>query len=117
MDLTLDPNTHDLAVTNYDLSLNAGLPLIQQRLKQSLWFFLGEWYLDITDGVPYYENVLVKAPVQLTLESTFKQAILDTPGVLELTKFDLEYTNATRQLALDFQVNSFYGSTELSEVI
>lgn len=117
MDLALDPATYDLAVTNYDLSLNTGLPLMQQRLKQSLWFFLGEWYLDITDGVPYYQNILVKAPVQLTVESTLKAAILDTPGVLELTKFNVTYTNAPRQLALEFETSTLYGSAQISEVI
>ncbi len=117
MDLTLNTQTHDLEVNSYDLSLNTGLPLMQQRLRQSLWFFLGEWYLDVTDGVPYYQDVLIKAPVQLTLESTFKQAILETPGVLNLEKFELEYTNATRELALDFEAQTFYGNTAISEVI
>lgn len=117
MDLQLNSVTHDLQVVNYDLKLNTGNALVQQRLKQSLWFFLGEWYLDITDGVPYYRDILVKAPVQITVESILKSTILETPDVLELTQFDLDYTNAPRELGLNFTVKTTFGSITLSEVL
>lgn len=117
MDLKLNRETHDLAVDNYDLSINTGKELVEQRLKQSLWFFLGEWYLDITDGVPYYRDILIKAPIQITVESVLKSTILRTPGVLELTKFLLEYENDTRSLELNFGVLSTFGNIEISEVL
>ncbi len=115
MDLQLNNETHDLQVINYDLALNTGNALVQQRLKQSLWFFLGEWYLDVTDGVPYYQDILVKAPVQITVESILKSTILETPDVLELTNFDLTYENDTRQLFLDFTVTTTFGTVTISE--
>lgn len=113
--MQLNNDTHDLQVVNYDLALNTGNALVQQRLKQSLWFFLGEWYLDVTDGVPYYQDILVKAPVQITVESILKSTILETPDVLELTQFDLTYENDTRRLFLDFTVNTTFGSVTINE--
>jgi len=117
MDLQLDTQSHDLIVANYDLQLNTGLSLVQQRLKQSLIFFLGEWYLDVTDGVPYYQDILIKSPVRITVESILKTTIIETPGVLELTSFELEYTPASRELHLDFRVKTEFGDLELSEVL
>lgn len=115
MDLQLDDN-HDLEVVDYDLRLQTGLPLMQQRLRQSLWFFLGEWYLDVTDGVPYYEEILIKNPAQTTVESIFKATILETPGVLELESFDIEYTNADRNFSLAFRTKTEDGTLETNEV-
>lgn len=115
MDLKLNEITHDLEVVNYDLALNNGNELVRQRLKQSLWFFLGEWYLDVTDGVPYYRDIFIKSPVQITVESILKTTILETPDVLELTEFSLEYENTTRQLSLTFTVKTTFGTLTMSE--
>ncbi|MBC3540666.1 hypothetical protein ACFSC6_12310 [Rufibacter sediminis] len=113
----LDPVSHDLVVTHYDLSLADGIPLMQQRLKQSLLFFMGEWYLDVTDGVPYYQYILKKAPDRNTVESMFKATILETPGVTELVAFNLSYDNPIRSLYIDFKVKTIYGMVSMSEEI
>lgn len=117
MDLALNRTTHDLYIQDYDLFLIDGLSLMQQRIKQSLWFFLGEWYLDITDGVPYFQSILVKAPDQVTVEGIIKQAILETPDVLELTRFEIEYENAIRKLFISFDCKTSAGGVSISENI
>lgn len=115
MDIELNRTTHDLQLKNYDLQLLEEAPLVQQRLKQSLLFFLGEWYLDITDGVPYYQEILIKAPIQVTVESILKNTILETPDVQSLERFELEYDNQNRAISLDFAVSTPYGNIEISE--
>lgn len=117
MDLKLDFQTHDLIIDGYDLSLQFEIDLMRQRLKQSLLFFQGEWYLDITDGVPYYQEILKKAPDQITVESVLKQAIMETPEVTKLLAFKIEYSNPIRKLTLTFQVETIYGTLSLSEVL
>lgn len=115
MDLMLDYQTHDIVIERYDLQLQYGVDLMRQRLKQSLLFFMGEWYLDITDGVPYYQEILKKGPDQITVESVLKQAIIETPEVTKLLSFDPQYTNAGRLYRLDFKVDTVYGTTSFSE--
>ncbi len=116
-DLLLNRTTHDLELVNYDLSLTDSLPLMQQRLKQSLIFFLGEWFLDETDGVPYYRDILIKSPDRITVESAFKAAILETPGVLELLEFNITYENPVRSLFIAFKVKTIFGNVNFNEVL
>jgi len=81
-----------------------GTDLVRQRLKQRYWFFSGEWYLNTTEGVPYYADILVKNPVRALVESVLKAVAVNTPGVNALSAFDINYATATRQLSVDLKV-------------
>jgi hypothetical protein len=102
-DLQLDDNG-DILVTNDALTLVDGDAAIRQHLTIRLRFFLGEWFLDSRLGVPYFGSVLVKNPNLVLVRGIMRQAILSTPGVASLERFDFTYTNATRKMELDFTV-------------
>lgn len=102
IDLKLVPQTNDLQFTTFDFSLVDGLEQIAQNLAIRLRFFLGEWYLNITEGVPYYEFILIKNPIQIQVESILKQEILDTKDVLELTGFTSSFDKAKRIFSVRF---------------
>ncbi|MFY1894735.1 hypothetical protein ACOTCN_12180 [Achromobacter xylosoxidans] len=69
IDLALSDN-HDLAL---DLvgraSLIDGAAKVAQQIKVTLLAFLGEWFLDTSFGVPYFEEVLVKTPTRVEVQS------------------------------------------------
>lgn len=113
MDLALDTQTHDLLITDGDLSVMSNDGSIRQNLKQRLLLFLGEWFLDTTQGVPYYQYILVKNPNLDLVEATFKDVILSTPGILELDTFEFGYTAGTRQLQIGLQAKSTQGDISL----
>lgn len=102
-DIKLDPMTHDVSIENYKLVLLEGVELIEQRLRQRLKFFRGEWYLDTSQGVPYFQEILRKGISRARVESALKQAIVTTPGVLELVRFEMDYDPALRELRLNFR--------------
>ncbi len=118
-DLLLDTSTHDLKVTGFDLSLVTGIDYIVQKLKIRLLFFLREWFLDTTEGVPYYDDILVKNPnVVPNIDTILKAHILETPGVNELTSYESDYDNALRKLTVTFQCRTDEGDTGIiSETI
>ena len=103
-DLLLDRETHDIVVRRYDLQLVRDVDLIAQNIKQRLWLFLGEWYLNRNAGVPYFQEILVKGPNQTRVESIFKATIVETRGVLDLLEFGLEYDPQRRRLSVNFTV-------------
>jgi hypothetical protein len=113
MDLKLNTQTHDLLVTDGDLQVFSDNGAIRQNLKQRLLFFLGEWFLDTSQGVPYYQFILVKNPNLDLVESTLKDVVLSTTGILELDTFQLDYTRGTRQLQVSLQAKSTEGDISL----
>lgn len=112
LDLAIN-NDGDLEVKNYDLQVVDSLDQTIQELIIRLRFFLGEWFLDIEAGIPYYQDFFVKAPNQIRIESILKNEILDTPGILELTSFKTEFDDPIRQYSVEFGATADEGNFEL----
>lgn len=105
-DLLLDRQTHDLKFVDGDLVLSAD---VAQAVKVRTLFFEGEWFLDRSAGIPYFAEVFVK-PVNLDLVATlFRDAIVNTPGVLGLTRFVSGYQPDTRTFTLDWAASTDEG--------
>lgn len=113
MDFKLDDN-NDLVIENNNLVLIDGADFVKQLLKERLQTFLGEWFLDIEIGIPYFQDILKKNVSLNTIANIFKNEILQTPGVIELEKFDLDYNENTRELSLSFAVRSLDGSITIN---
>lgn len=116
-DILLGELSHDLEIgDNFDLSFVRGAEYFAQKLKIRLWFFLGEWFLDTAEGTPWFQSVLVKNPNLALVGTLLKSRILETPGVLSLVSFELEFDRGLRNLAVSFQAKTESGMVELSEV-
>ena len=75
-------------------------------------FFLGEWFLDTTIGIPWMQMIFVKGVAASLIEAVFKEAILNTEGVTSLEKFDpLDYEPSTRELTVNFTVRTVNSET------
>jgi hypothetical protein len=79
--------------------------------------FRGEWFLNALKGVPYYQEILTKAPNFAAVDSILKREILQTSGIIELEKFELDYDETTRALTLAFTAKSTDGVIEFNEDI
>lgn len=106
----------NFTIVDNDLIFVDGADEVVQMLRQELRFFFTEWFLDLNQGVPYYEEITVKNPNLQRLAAIFKDKILSIPGVLELISFDLTYENP-RELHLSFQVRSTDGIITFNEVL
>lgn len=109
-DIKLSTLTNDLEVTNGDLDIILMDGAIRQSLLQRLRLFLGEWFLDTSHGVPYFQSILVKNPNLDLIQATIKNVVLSTPGITELLTFEFDYNNATRVLSVSFDARSTNGT-------
>lgn len=101
MDIKADAS-NDLVLTDGALTLVDDDAAIAQHLRIRLRFFKGENFLDPSEGVPYYERVLIKNPSIVLITSLFKRIIRETPGIVEILTFAVGYDPATRSLSLSF---------------
>lgn len=96
-DLTLDPAT-------LDFSTVSGADYLPVRIKQRLLTFQGEWWLDPSLGVPYYESILGQTQPDLNaIRNIFIDAILDVVGVASISSLSVGFDNATRIFSLSFE--------------
>lgn len=99
----------DLAIKNSDLQLTTSDDAVRQHLQQRLRTFLGEWFLDLDVGVPYFQDILVKNPNINQIDGILKQKILTTPGVVELLSFTMNFDQSARSLSIEFEYTFYSG--------
>lgn len=110
LDLALDPDTMAPFVVDGDLALiEEQIDQTAQALRLELKLVAGEWFLDTTRGVDYFETVFVKGTQQARVESEFRDRILSVDGVRSLKTFQADFDPATRRFRLRFSVDSIAG--------
>lgn len=112
IDLQITGISNDLVIQDGDLVLIDGDEQIRQAILQNLQTFAGEWFLNTSIGIPYFQNIFVKNPNLDLIQLIFQNVIMGTPGVAQLNNFTFDYDNATRSLSI-----SFIGVTSNGQVI
>jgi hypothetical protein len=85
---------------------------VAQRLKITLQTFLGEWFLNTTVGVPYFEAIFGKVKSKSSIDLLLQEKILADPGVIEMVSFESELDNSKRVYSMDFRVRTSEGVTD-----
>ena len=114
-DIALDETTGDLLLKDFDLQLVEDQDQIAQNLAIRLRFILGEWFLDITAGVSYYQDFFIKSPNQIRIESVLKQEILNTKGVTQILSFTSNFDSQRRIYSVTFSVSTAQGQITLTQ--
>lgn len=78
-----------------------GVEYIVQLVKCRLTTILGEWDLDESIGIDWFNIMGANADLSI-IQGIVTQTIRDTRGVDSLTSIDLNVDRATRKLTIDF---------------
>lgn len=116
-DLALDTSTWDLDISNGDLYLLDSQETVRQLLRQRLSMFLGEWFLDSSLGVPYFEDILKKGASLEIVDSILKTTVLETVGIEDLEEFFLDFEPVDRTFTVTFKARTREGVIDFSEEI
>ena len=72
---------------------------VSTRLKM----FYGEYFLDVYDGTPWFQEILGKTPQDIA-EINVKHRILTAPGVVTITRFNLSLEAVQRNMIVDVDI-------------
>lgn len=103
--------SHDLDLCR--LTLVDGAQRVRQQIEITLLTFLGEWFLDTEHGVPYFEQILKKAPNRAAAEAVIRAKVKDVPGVVSVSEMRLLLDSPARRFAVRAKVQTDEGLVEI----
>lgn len=81
---------------------------VGQSVKTRLLLWLGEWFLDIDQGTPYMQGILGKYSQEVA-DTTIKDRVLDTTGVVDIQNYESLKDADNRSLSVRFDLDTIYG--------
>ena len=116
-DIALNTKTHDISIDSGNMRLIDDKERIAQQLRITLWEWLGEWFLDARDGVPYREYILIKNPNMKHIRQVLSEHIMKVEGVNRIDELNLNYDPKNRTLIVDFSIDTDDGQIVRTEVL
>lgn len=86
---------------------------VAQAVQTRVKLIAGEWFLDITEGMPYDTDIL-GAGTESTRDLAIQAYILATQGVNEILEYASYLNPATRQFTWAATIDTDYGTTTVT---
>lgn len=116
MDLLLNREKNDLVFINGECPTTSDeIDRVIQRLYIRLRTFFGEWWWDVTYGVPWLERILGQKNGKASADIIIQEQILSENGVQQVVNFSSTYENSKRAYSCSFQVRTQGG--QISPII
>lgn len=104
----LDANGDYVAGRNGQFLVNSP-QCVAQAVMTRLKLWAGEWFLDSSEGVPYWTDILGYG-TQNTRDFAIKDCILNTPGVTGILDYS-SGVDAQRKMTVSVTIQTQYGAT------
>lgn len=101
-DVVIDPQN--------GLVLIGGVPAVVQAVRYRLGLFLGEWFLNLDVGVPWYDLIGGQFD-ELATRDAVAAAINSTPGISQVTQLTVTYDNPNRTVTVTWAATTLFGDT------
>lgn len=108
----LDPLYNDLQFVGGAMTLVPSNSIAEtvQELNCRFGFGKGEWFMDLQQGFPYLQSVLVKNPDVRAIAQLYRSMMLATPGVAAVLSLPISFNAANRILTWSAQIKHAVGS-------
>lgn len=106
----------DIVLDGFDLATVEENEATRQRLEQKFRLFFGEWFLDRTAGVRWFEDYLGQRPRTEVLQFLLTSVVGNDPDVQRLVEASFQFNGTTRLLEIEFTALLFDGETITLEV-
>lgn len=85
---------------------------VAQEVLTTLLLFQGEWFLDITAGVPWFTQVAGVGTIPL-YDQIIKEAILNVQGVTGIVNYSSSLNRPMRALSVSATIDTLFGTTQV----
>ena len=82
---------------------------IAQTVRTRLKLFLGEYFRDINDGTPWFQDILGKGQSLDVKDATIKRRVLQTSGVISIFDFNTDYDLKLRTYSVSMGIFIDFG--------
>lgn len=89
---------------------------VAQAVRTRLGLQLGDWFLDLEEGIDWRNRVLGKFTVD-TRDLAIRERILNSEGVTELAEYSSQLDSGTRAFSVGCVINTIYGAAVVKETI
>ena len=89
---------------------------VAQAVMTRLNLWLGEWFIDQTEGTPYQQAALGKHTRQ-SIEPAIRSRILETQGVTAILEFNMKIDPDERKVTINATIDTIYGPAEVTGVL
>lgn len=92
---------------------------IAQTVRTRLKLFLGEYFRNINDGTPWFQDILGKGQSLAVKDATIKRRVLQTPGVISIFDFNTDFDPQLRTYSVSMGVVTEFGNAliTISDVV
>ena len=106
MDIYIDSN-NDITLDGRDLRLTTSDEDLVQKLRIHLQFFLGEWFLDTSKGIPYTQAIFETGHIDINkLNSYMRSRIKEIDGVEIINSFEVDFDRDERIFSITTKINN-----------
>lgn len=117
VDLKIDPIKNDIAYENGKVKLTHNEDEVMQRIRTRLRRVAGEWFLDISAGLPYYGGEMLGSKDANYVMLLIRAEILQTEGVGDVEDISVNYNRETRAATINARVKILGSSYKITEEI
>ena len=113
--------------SNGDYTFGAGnnnflvdVEAVSQAVMTRLKLLKGEWWEDLEDGLPLWQEILGSqgSNQHLTyVDNLITQRVFNTPGVTHIIDYEGLWNSSTRQYSFSARINTEYSETIIEGVI
>lgn len=82
---------------------------VAQVVESRLNLWQGQWYMDLSDGTPYEQNILGRYTANVR-DAVLQARILGSPGVRQIKTYSGAYDSGPRQYTVSVEIETAYSS-------
>lgn len=87
---------------------------VAQTISTRLRLFRGEYFRNINDGTPWFQEILGKNGTVNNIDAIIRKIITETDGVQTIIDFNADFDINTRKYKINGSVLTQYGTTEFN---